>query len=159
MMKAPEHIDFQWSTRSLYHAYFCVLLLVQFVLLLVMVCIAFEKGWSETLAGFIDIFGFSLPAASLVFYLLDHFAGNKKTLYLKNDVLCFATQKRGVIYEFPVQQIEGLKIWYVFQGIYLLTVQLPEDEVRIKLRGVWVWNLSKLDRYITRVRAHYHIPA
>ena len=157
-MKAPQHIDFQWTTRGLYHAVFCVLLVVLFVLLLVMACIAYAKGWSETVAGFIEVYGFSVPGACLLFYLLDRFLGNKKTIYLKNDVLCFTTQKRGVIYEFPVQQIKGLKIWYVFQGIYLLTVQLPEGEVRIKLRGVWVWNLWKLDQYIGRMRNHYHIP-
>lgn len=158
-MKAPQHIDFQWTTRGLYHAVFCILMVVLFVLLLVMGCIAYEKGWSEMVAGFIEVYGFSLPGVCLLFYLLDRFAGDEKTIYLSNDVLCFATQKRGVIYEFPVQQIKGLKIWYVFQGIYLLAVQLPEGEVHIKLRGVWVWNLWKLDRYIRRMRNHYRIPA
>lgn len=158
MKTTHQHIDFCWTIRDLYHTLFCGLLVILLILLAIIGFIAYGGvGWNEVLTGLDNRYNFSLLGACLLFFLLDRFCANKRIIYFVNNTLYYAKEKKGIVYEFPVDQIRRLRIRRIDRNNYALFVLMSEGEFRIKLTWAWVWNVWKLEKRIKQIRDHYHI--
>lgn len=151
--------DFRWAIRGLYYTLFSALLVILVVLLIFLIFIVRKSGWDESLTTLNNPYNFSLLGVCLLFYFLDRFCVNKKTIYLKNNTLYYATQKKGIICEFPQKEIKA--IWIKPIGIkrtnYGLFIRTKSGTTRIKLTWAWVWNVWKLEKRIKRMRQQNNI--